>query len=225
MLGAAAGCPERIEALEKLCRAYWVPLFAYLRREGWNTHEAEDLVQGFFERFLAQDYLRSVRQEKGRFRSFLLACLRHYAANVRRENNTIRRGGRAVRVDLDDPVIGARCERALQSEHSSELIYDSVWAQTIMDKAARRLRDEYVAGGKNALYEEIRPWLARETGSGEYAAVAQRLRISESAIAVAVHRLRQKFREFVRDEVGHTVQSPAEVDDEMRHLFRVLTAT
>jgi RNA polymerase sigma-70 factor (ECF subfamily) len=112
----------------------------------------------------------------------------------------------------------------LQSEQSADLIYDAVWAETIMQKAARRLRDEYSAAGKTALYEEVRPCLARETRAGEYAAAAQRLGMSESAVAVAVHRLRQKFREFVRDEVGHTVQSPAEVDDEMRHLLRVLTA-
>src|SRR5262245_13345869 len=108
---------ESSQALEKLCGAYWPPLYAFLRRQGHTPHEAEDIVQGFFERFLVKDYLREVSPDKGRFRSFLLASLRHYAANQRRDARTERRGGAIIHMDIDEPAIAARCEAALQTDY------------------------------------------------------------------------------------------------------------
>ena len=216
--------PETSQALEQLCRTYWLPLYAFLRRQGHIPHEAEDFVQGFFERFLAKDYLREVSPDKGRFRSFLLASLRHYAANVRRDARTERRGGALIHLNIDERPVAARCDAALQSDHRPEIVFDRVWAETVMDTAARRLRDEYLKDSKSALFETIRVWLASEARPGDYAAAAQSLGMNEGALAVAVHRLRQRFRQLVRAEVAHTVQSPAAVDDEMRYLLQVLTA-
>jgi RNA polymerase sigma-70 factor (ECF subfamily) len=216
--------PEAAEALEKLCRAYWPPLYAFLRRQGQSAHDAKDIVQGFFERFLAKDYLREVSPDKGRFRSFLLVSLRHYTANLRRDARTERRGGSLIHMDIDEPGVIARCEAALQTDHRPEVVFDRVWAETLMDTAARQLRDDYFKDGKAKYYETIRVWLASEPHPGEYAAVAQSHDMSEGAVAVAVHRLRQRFRHLIRAQVAHTVQSPAEVEDEMRYLLEVLTA-
>ena len=214
---------ETSDALEQLCRTYWPPLYAFLRRQGHAPQDAEDIIQGFFERFLAKDYLSGVNPDKGRFRSFLLACLRHYAANVRRDAHTERRGGSKIHLNLDEPAVAARCEAALQSEQRPEIIFDRVWAETIMDAAARRLRDEYTISRRQELYEIIRVWLASEPQSGDYAAAARVLGLSEGTISVAVHRMRRQFRQLVRAEVEHTIQLPAEVDDEMRYLLEVLT--
>ena len=212
------------EALGRLCRIYWPPLYAFLRRQGCAPAEAEDSVQGFFETFLAKGYLRDVAQEKGRFRSFLLASLRHHLANERREQRAQRRGGGAIHLGLDEPGVRERCEAAAASPADPEAAFDRLWAATVMERAARTLREEHAAAGRLEFYEALRVWLAREPQPGEYSRTAPALGLSEGALAVAVLRLRRRFRALIRAEVAHTVPSPAEVDDEMRHLFRVLTA-
>jgi RNA polymerase sigma-70 factor (ECF subfamily) len=224
VLRASGSDAEQNEALEQLCRAYWPPLYAFLRREGYPQAEAEDIVQGFFERFVAKDYLRSVHPDKGRFRSFLLASLKHFASNVRRDARTARRGGSLIHLDVDDPGVAARCEAAAQASGGASVVYDRVWAETVMERAAQQLRAEYTSGGRAHIYERIRGWLAREARAGEYAAAGKDLGMSEGAVAVAVHRLRQRYRQLVRTEVAQTVPTPAEVDDEMRYLLEVLTS-
>lgn len=223
MLSAQAGDDAPgVEALARLCRAYWPPLFAYLRREGFSPEDAEDLVQDFFERFLARDYLKSVDREKGRFRSFLLKSLRHHMSNALRHQRTQRRGGRQTHIHLDDPVARARCEASLPTHCPADTLFDRVWAQTIMDRAARELRRTYVESGREALFTTLSRWLACEPKPGEYGRVSLELALSEGALAAAVFRLRRQFRELVRAEVAHTVQSPVDLEDEMRHLLRVL---
>ena len=224
VLRASGSAPDQFQALEELCRTYWPSLFGFLRSEGRSPQEAEDLVQGFFERFLAHDYLRGVNPDKGRFRSFLLACLRHYSANVRRDGLAQRRGGRIVHLDINEPGVSARCEAAVQSEPGPEMVFDRIWAETLMHNAAQRLRSEFVNSGRGELYEKIRVWLASEPRAGEYASVSEVLRLTEGAVATAVHRMRQRYRQLVRAEVAHTVQSPDELADEMRYLLAVLTA-
>lgn len=199
-----------------LCGAYWAPLRAYLRRTGVPPADAEDLVQGFFERLLARDSLREVAPEKGRFRFFLLAALRHHVLNRVRDSRAQRRGGGAAHVPWDEREGGG-------GERAAELAYDREWARTVMENAARRLRQGYEAGGRGALFEQLRPWLAREAQPGEYARCASALGMTEGSMAVAVHRLRHRFRSLIREEVALTVPSAGEIDEEMRHLFRVLT--
>ncbi|MBI3415630.1 MAG: sigma-70 family RNA polymerase sigma factor [Verrucomicrobia bacterium] len=217
--------PQANAALAQLCETYWPPLYAFLRRDGHDPANAEDLVQGFFECFLERKYLHDVDRERGRFRSFLLAALRHYVMNERRDARTQRRGGGATQLTFDVPGVAERCEAAAKIEQEPHLIFDRVWAETIMENAARRLRANYSEAEKTQLYETLRVWLATEARPGDYAVAAQTLGVSEGAIAVAVHRLRQNFRRLVRAEVAHTVSSPAEVDEEMRHLLRVLTTS
>jgi RNA polymerase sigma-70 factor (ECF subfamily) len=209
------------EALARLCAAYWPPLYAFLRREGYAQEEAEDLAQGFFERFIAGDYLRDVSRDKGRFRSFLLGCLKHYAANVRRESRTQRRGGSSPHFSLGDPAMMERCEATLALQPAESSVFDRIWAETIMQRSVERLKQEYV--GKEALFTKLCHWLAVEVKAGDYAREAPSLGLTEGAMAAAVFRLRQRFRQFVREEVGNTVQSPADIDGEMHYLFETLT--
>lgn len=217
------GTPPAGEALARLCAAYWPPLYAFLRRDGCTPEEAEDLVQGFFEQFIGGDYLRDVSRDKGRFRSFLVACLKHYAANVRREQRTQRRGGSSPHFGLGDPEALERCEAALAAQPTDDSIFDRVWAQTIMHKAVARLRQEYSNAGKEGLFEKLCRWLVAEAKIGDYAREAPVLGLSEGALAAAIFRLRQRFRQFVREEVGNTVQSPSDIDGEMQYLLETLT--
>ncbi|MCC7376797.1 MAG: sigma-70 family RNA polymerase sigma factor [Verrucomicrobiales bacterium] len=214
--------PEVDGALAELLRSYWPPLFAFLRRQGYAVPDAEDLVQGFFERFLAEDFMKSVAQEKGRFRSFLLAALRHHVANVHRRDRAMRRGGVAVHVSLDDPAVWERCEAHLATGLEPEVLFDRVWAETVLARAAAELREEYRRSGRLELYEALRRWLAVEAKPGEYAAASSALGMTEGAMAVAVHRLRRRLREITRVLVAHTVSTPGEVEDELRHLSRTL---
>lgn len=223
VLAARDGKEPAVDAaLAQLCRTYWPPLYAFLRRTGCAPHDAEDLVQGFFERLVAERFLESVAREKGRFRSFLLAALRHHVANVRRGERTQRRGGGAVALALDDPVVSERCEAALAVASDPESTFDRVWAETVLAAAAAALRREQEAGGRGERFDVMRRWLAAEARPGEYETAAPGLGMSEGALAVAVHRMRQRFRELVRAEVAHTVAGPGEVDDELRHLLRIL---
>lgn len=216
--------PQIQEALTQLCRTYWPPLFAYLRRQGYSQHDAEDLVQGFFERLLEEDFLRDVAREKGRFRSFLLAALRHHVANVHRYQRTQRRGGSQIHIALDEPGVGERCEAALASGGIPELVFDRVWAETVLANAAARLRKEYATSGRAQLYEVLRRWLAVEAKPGEYARLSSSLEMTEGALAVAVHRLRHRFRQLARAQVAETVRAPGDVEEELAHLLRVLSS-
>ena len=217
------GAPAAGDALGRLCAAYWPPLYAFLRRAGSAPEEAEDLVQGFFEQFIAGDYLRDVSRDKGRFRSFLLGCLKHYAANVRRELRTQRRGGSRPHLPLFDLDALERCEAALAANPPDDSLFDRVWAETIMHKSMARLRQEYSAAGKEALFNKLSRWLAAEAKAGDYARASAGLGMTEGAISAAVFRLRQRFRQFVREETGNTVQSPQDIDAEMQHLLEILT--
>jgi RNA polymerase sigma-70 factor (ECF subfamily) len=214
--------PEVHEELAGLCRQYWPPLYAFLRRQGYSPPDAEDLVQGFFERLLAEDFLRDVAREKGRFRSFLLAALRHHVANVHRHDRSQRRGGAVPHLTLDDPGVEERCHAALATGAEPDLVFDRVWAETVLSRAAVLLREEYAASGRGNIYGVICRWLALEAKPGEYARIAPTLDMTEGALAVAVHRLRQRYRQLARAQVAETVRTPADIDDELRHLLRAV---
>ena len=209
--------------MARLCAAYWPPLYAFLRRDGCTSEEAEDLVQGFFEQFIAGDYLRDVSRDKGRFRSFLLGCLKHYAANVRRKLRTQRCGGSRPHLPLLDPEALGRCEAALACSPPDDSVFDRVWAETIMHKSVARVRQEYSAAGKETIFDKLSRWLAAEAKVGDYARESAAVGLTEGAMAAAVFRLRRRFRQLVREEVGNTVQSPEDVDGEMQHLLTTLT--
>jgi len=210
-------------ALEKLCRAYWYPVYVFLRRSGWTAHDAEDLTQAFFERVLQKNYLRAVDRTKGKFRSFLLAMLRHFLANHWRADRTVKRGGRVQFVHLDDPAADQQyLESSMFADVSAEQSYERQWAMTLLEQVVAKLRQEYHAARKGPLFDELKIFLTGDKRTGRYSELAARLNLTEAALKMAVSRMRQRYGELLRAEISFTVSSPQEADEEMRALFAAL---
>ncbi len=207
------------EALEHLCRTYWFPLYAYVRRRGYEAPEAQDLTQEFFVRLLAKHYLTRADRSKGKFRSFLLTGLNRFLSNEGRRARAAKRGGGQPLLSLDDETAERRYALEPASQLTPERIYERHWALTLLDRALARLRAETLAGGRARQFEQLRGFLTTEAGETRYAAVAAELGMTTDAVGVAVHRLRQRYRELVREEIAQTVTSPAEVEQEIRWLF------
>jgi RNA polymerase sigma factor (sigma-70 family) len=218
----AVASPHSHAALEDLCRIYWPPLYAFLRRSGHTPHESQDLVQGYLARLLEREDLNAVSPDKGRFRSYLLAGLRNYLVSEARQARTIKRGGRAEIVSLDIENAEALCRVALTDSATPDLAFDRRWAETILDQALEKLRAENIARGKERLYETLKPCLAID-GDDDYASLGRELDMTPGAIAVAVHRLRLRFRELVRVAVADTVGSEADLEEEMRNFLAILS--
>jgi RNA polymerase sigma-70 factor (ECF subfamily) len=215
--------PTTREALERLCQAYWYPLYAYVRRKGYAVADAQDLTQQFFERFIEKHFLRSVSREKGRFRSFLLASLEHFLAKEWTRAHRLKRGGgqRIISWDEFDPEDRYRLEPA--DNCTAEKLYDRRWALTALEQALAELDREYTAAGKQIVFKELRPFLSGDDPGPSYAELAERLLMSEGAVRVALHRLRQRYGEAVRAEVAKVVQRPEDIDSELRHLLTALS--
>lgn len=210
-------------ALEKLCQTYWYPLYAYVRRQGHLPEDAQDLTQAFFAKLIAKHYLGDVDRTKGKFRSFLLAALKHFLANEWDKFRAQKRGGSHTVIALDAQTAESRYHLEPVDAMSADKIYERRWALTLLDEVLKRLREEYVADGKAALFDQLKETLTGERGSIPYAEIGQRLGMGEGAVKVAVHRLRQHYREQLRTEIAETVASPGEVEEELRHLFSVLS--
>jgi RNA polymerase sigma-70 factor (ECF subfamily) len=224
---AAAGdvsSPQATEALETLCRTYWPPIYAYLRRLGHSTQDAEDLTQGFFARLLDGTSLATLHQAKGRFRSWLLAVLKHFLAHEREKAGAQKRGGGVAHLPFDETVV----ETQIQSEAARALepdrLFERQWALAVLALAADRLRARYAAGGRTELYEHLKGYVSGEPAGDSYAATAGRLGMTESAIRSAVHRLRRDYQQCIREEVAQTVATPVEIDAELRHLIAILAS-
>ena len=206
-------------ALEQLCRTYWPPLYAYVRRRGYSPHDAQDLTQGFFAVMLEKNYVGLASREKGRFRSFLLTALNHFLGDEADRANAAKRGGGIPIISLDEQL----GEDLLSSEPGSELTpekeFQKNWVITLLRQGLERLREELHASGKAAIFDALKPFLEGEASSGEYATVAVPLGMTANGVAVAVHRLRRRYRELVRAEIAQTVTNPEELEDEIRHLF------
>jgi len=222
VLAAKQGdAPDARTALEKLCRTYWYPLYAYVRREGYNAPDAQDLTQEFFARLLEKDYLAQVEREKGKFRSFLLAALRHFLSDQRDRARAAKRGGGAEVLSLDAQEAEERYRLEPVDRMDAEKIFERRWAMTLLEQALTRLRDESIIAGKAELFERLRDFVAGESDVSCSEAAVQ-LGQTESAVKSAVYRLRQRYRELVREEIAHTVADPAEIDEEIRYLIAVI---
>jgi RNA polymerase sigma-70 factor (ECF subfamily) len=210
------------EALSRLCESYWYPLYAYVRRWGYDADQAQDLTQEFFARLLEKHYLRAVDPSRGRFRSFLLAALKHFLANERDRADAIKRGGRATVLPLELENAEGRYSLEPPDVETPETIYERRWALTLLERTLVRLSREFEAAGKQALFGRLEGYLTGEQETLAYGALAAELGMSEGAVKVMIHRLRRRFGALLREEVGETVSTPAEVDDEIRELFRAL---
>ena len=209
-------------ALEKLCRSYWPPLYAYIRREGYGVHDAQDLTQEFLSRFIQKEWLGHLQDQRGKFRSFLLTFLKHFLSDERDKAGAQKRGGGKTLVSLDDTSAEERYLDAPANGLSPDQIFERRWAETEMERALSRLREEYEAGGKAALFEQLKEIQPGEHGEASYAEIGARLGLAEGTIASAVHRLRQRHREILRDEIAQTVARPEEIDEEIRNLLAIL---
>jgi len=212
--------PHGPDALADLCRAYWQPLYAYTRRWGHNQHDAQDLTQEFFARFLARNYVAQADREKGRFRSFLLASLKHFLANEWDRANTLKRGGGRAFIPWEE--LEHEPSALLESQVPPDQLYERQWALTLLDQVFIRLREECVAAGKAELFDSLRVYLSGEKATAEYAEAGMPLSMSAGAVQVAVHRLRKRYGELLRTEIAHTVSRPEDIDEELRHLFAAL---
>ena len=219
----AKDSPDSEAARERLCCTYWPPLYHYLRREGHSPHDAQDLTQEFLSRFLHRDGLDSLKDQRGKFRSFLLTFLKHFLSDERVRANAQKRGGGQPLISLDACEAEERDALGPVDGLSPDQLYDRRWARAVMDEAARRLREEYVAGGKAALFEQLKDIQPGEHGESSYAEIGARLGLARGTIASAVHRLRKRHREIVREEIAHTVARPEEIDEEIQNLLAVLS--
>ncbi len=220
VLAASDGAsPQAVQALEKLCRTYWFPLYAYVRRQGHRAHDAQDLVQGFFARLLQGNFLENVGPQKGKFRSFLLAALKHFVSDEWDKARAEKRGGGQTFISLDDHNAEELYLLEPDSGAPAERIFDQRWALTMLAQAFARLREEFAATGKTREFDHLKIFLSTLTGDGGYDAVAAELEMPVATVGVKVHRLRQRYGELIRAEIAHTVASPADIEEEMRHLF------
>ena len=222
---AAAGRTDSTharDALEKLCRNYWLPIYVFVRRQGHNAHDAQDLTQEFFARLLEKNFLAGAQRGKGRFRSFLLASVKHFLANEWDKANAQKRGGGRVPISIDTELGESSFGLEPADTLTAEKIFERRWALALLEQVLRRLREEYTRDGKEKQFEQLKPTLTEASRSVPYAEIATRLGTSEGAVKIAVHRLRQRYRELLRTEIGDTVANPGEVDDEIRNLFAAL---
>jgi len=214
--------PESSAALEQLCRAYWFPLYAFVRRKGYPEEEAKDLTQAFFARLLEKKGLERVGPEKGKFRTFLLCSLGNFLANEWDRARTLKRGGGLNFISLDeqDPVGHYRPEA--EDDLTPERVLERRWAQAIMTQVLARLRAEFESSGREQRFDLLKGFLLGDSEFASYAEGATRLGVSEQAIKGAVLRLRRRFGELLREEISHTVDKPEAVDEEIRYLFAAL---
>jgi RNA polymerase sigma factor (sigma-70 family) len=211
------------DALAHLCKAYWYPLYAYARRRGCSPPDAQDLTQEFFARLLAGNWVAEADRHRGRFRSFLLTAMKHFMANEWHKAQAQKRGGGQPILSLDDDTAEQRYGLEPVETATPESLFERGWALTLLEGVLARLEEEYHREGKQAWMEAMRPALTTDRGALDYAELAHKLGMTETAARVAVHRLRQRYRQLIRAEVASTVASPEEVEAEMHYLFQALT--
>lgn len=214
--------PERMAALTALCQGYWYPLYAFVRRQGRDRQEAEDLTQEFFAQLLEKNSLAAVQPELGRFRSFLLASLKNFVANDWRRTHTARRGGEYPIISWDDQPGEDRYLREPTHDATPEKLFEQSWALTLIQTVLEQMKEEYADAGKSQLFESIHASLCEEEGAGTYAEIATKLNMTQGAVKMSVLRMRRRFVHLLRAEIAQTVPEVREVEEELRHLFTCL---
>lgn len=216
--------PQAGEALEKLCRTYWPPLYAFLRREGHGEAEAKDLTQEFFLRMIERDFLQHLRHQRGKFRSFILTFLKNFLLEQRGKASAQKRGGGKAILSLEQITEEGSFLKEPVDHLSPDQVFERRWAQTVFQAALNRLRDEYVETGRGTFFDLLKDFQPRQPGSPSYAEIGERFGMTEAAVKSAMQRMRQRHREILREEIAHTVTSPAEIDEEIQHLREALAA-
>ncbi len=215
--------PDATVALEALCRTYWYPLYAYLRRQSYGVHDAQDLTQSFFVHLLAGERLQTVHPAKGKFRSFLLASLKNFLNNEHDRRQALKRGGQITFVSVDEALGEEQFQREPAHTETPDKAFEQSWAVTLLGSVLAQLRSEYVRESKAEVFEALQVYLAGDGGGAPYVATGQRLGLGESGVKMAVLRLRRRFGELLRTTIAHTVTRPEEVEEEIRHLFAAVS--
>jgi RNA polymerase sigma factor (sigma-70 family) len=214
--------PAAQEALEKLCGIYWRPIYSFVRRQGAAPEEAEDVTQAFFADLLAHKSLTAVRKEKGRFRSYLLGALKYFLADARRRAMAIKRGKGQQLIPLEELSADERLETEPADMVTAEQIYERRWASTVLERVLGLLKNEYVAAGNAPLFDSLKQLLPDEPGAPSQADIAGQLGMTANAVRQAFHRFRQRYQLLLREEIAHTVATPGDIEDELRHLIAVV---
>lgn len=222
VLAAQGRSPAAQEALETLCRAYWRPLYWFIRRQGSTSEEAQDLTQAFFALLLERRDLDAVRAEKGRLRSYLLVSLKHFLVNERHRAMALKRGEGRTPISLEGLEEDERADLEPADNLTADRIYEHRWALTVLDKVLVRLGEEYKAAGNAILFDRLKELLADEQDGPSQAEVATELEMTENAVKQAFHRFRLRYRQLLREEIAQTVATPGDVEDELRHLIAIL---
>ncbi|MBI5383921.1 MAG: sigma-70 family RNA polymerase sigma factor [Verrucomicrobia bacterium] len=215
--------PQAHEAITQLCQTYWYPLYAFVRRQGYGPHDAQDLTQEFFARLLQSHFFACADRRRGRFRSFLLASMKHFLMHEWEKARALKRGGGQHLLPLDAAAGETRYTQEPTDNVTPDKLFERRWALTLLERVLDRLREDCASTGKAALFDALKPTLTGERSGLAYAEVGARLGLSEGAVKVAVHRLRHRYGQLLREEIAHTVASPAEVDEELRYLLAVLS--
>jgi len=218
----ASPSPESAAALEQLCQSYWFPLYAFVRRSGYSPADAEDLTQEFFAQLLEHHWIARADRLKGRFRSFLLMALKRFLSKEWDKAKALKRGGQVQFAALAFDTAETRYSQEPADTHTPEQVFERQWAMTLLGTVLKRLGEEYASDSKGELFETLKPCLIGRSETQPYAILAARLGMTEGGVKVAVHRLRERYRACLKEAIGQTVASQAEVDEEIRHLFRVL---
>ena len=224
LLAGQDSSPKSQEALATLCRAYWFPLYAYLRRQGKSPADAQDLTQSFLLHLVEKHTLSRVHRERGKFRSFLLASLQYFLADARDKQQAQKRGGGATFVSLDQEEAEERYRAAPAETLNPAKVFERRWATTLLDRTLGRLEGEFAARERKERFEQLQVFLLGDPGTISYAEAGKRLGLREEAIKVAVLRLRQRFKELLRAEIASTVANEEEVEEELRYLFATVCA-
>jgi RNA polymerase sigma factor (sigma-70 family) len=220
VLAAGRGStPQSAHALEELCRAYWFPLYVYVRRRGHSKADAEDLTQAFFAKLLEKNDFAGLNSERGRFRAFLLASLKHFLANEWDKSQRQKRGGGSPHLSLDWQTADTKFQIAATNEPAPDQAFDREWALTLLARVIGRLQQENETAGRGRQFTQLKIFLTPGKDESSYRAAAQNLDLDETAVRVAVHRLRKRYRQLLRDEISQTLSDPADLDEEMRALF------
>src|SRR5213082_3339414 len=222
VLDAQGETPSAQEALEKLCRIYWRPIYSFVQRQGFGPEEAKDITQGFFAQLLERGSFNAVPKEKGRLRSYLLGALKYFLADEQRRAMAIKRGKGQRLVPLEELRAENRVEMEPSDPVTAEQIYERRWASTMLERVLNLLKDQYRAGGNTALFDSLKQLLPDEPDAPSQADIAAQLGMTENAVRQAFHRFRQRYQELLREEIAHTVATPGDIEDELRHLIAVV---
>jgi DNA-directed RNA polymerase specialized sigma24 family protein len=220
---AAGDSQQARAALETLCVKYWYPIYAYIRRRGSNHHQAEDLTQAFFAHLLGKELIGKADRNKGKFRTFLLATLSHFLTNDWDKQVAMKRGGGRQIVSLDETETDGRYREEPSTDLTPEKIFERHWALSLLAQALARLKQEHIEAGNAGLFAKLEPGLTGAPAADWFSQCARDLTMSENALRVALHRMRRRFGQLVREEIAHTAANEADANDEMRHLFAVLS--